>query len=163
MTYYQSSRYRYIVAFLTDMIEFMTDEELLMLEYFGYGNNKNPYGMVRDHKYSVGNGLANGVFPSIMRHPRNMKLIANNDNGRKGMSNSISLEDLFEEIIDFNREWPEQEECINDINRYRNGERCSNDFEKLIEELNDIRNKFFKWKLNKIITGRRINHKISIS
>ena len=65
-----------------------------MLKLYGFANAKNhkTIGITRDHIYSRKSGFINGVFPEILRHPANCKLMLNYENSSKSSKNSITLE-----------------------------------------------------------------------
>lgn len=101
-------------------------ENAALLKEFGvYSVKKNPTGVSRDHMYSRYAGFENSVFPDILRHPANLKLLQQNKNRDKGRKSSIELEELFELIKNYEGFWFEQELVINSIERYKNGERWS--------------------------------------
>lgn len=90
----------------------------------------NTKGLVRDHIYSRKSGFENKVFPEILRHPANCQLLLHADNVKKKKSrytdaDHITLEQLFEKILNYNKNWTEQDICVNLITRYKNGERYS--------------------------------------
>ena len=94
--------------------------------FFHYKNNSK--GLVRDHKYSRMTGFKNNVFPEILKHPINCELILHSDNIKKQQnktinSDSITLEELFDDILNYKIEYHNQLLCIEYINKYKNGER----------------------------------------
>jgi len=105
---------------------------------FGYFHIKtNTKGMVRDHRFSRLNGFKNLVFPEILRHPFNCEFIQHGDNARKHhskkiSSDSITMEELFEGIKTYNKEYKEQSICLEKIKQYENGLRYdANDYLKI--------------------------------
>lgn len=64
------------------------------------GNNFG--GVVRDHIYSISDGLSNNVDPKILSHPANCRLIKHSENIKKHKLSYISLEELLEKIKEFN-------------------------------------------------------------
>ena len=99
-------------------------ELLKQLKVFNAKTNRN--GVVRDHKYGRINGFNNKVFPEILRHPVNCQLITAADNIRKRMTKTIlydsiiTLNELFNLIINFKGIWDEHELCITLIEKYKN-------------------------------------------
>jgi len=83
----------------------------------------NPHGIVRDHRFSRRSGFELKIFPEILRHPCNCEILKNADNISKGKNNSISLEELFKRIINYDKHWNEQSLCIYLISRYKEGYR----------------------------------------
>jgi hypothetical protein len=94
----------------------------------GYYNRNNKNGVVRDHMFSRRSGFEQQVFPEILRHPSNCKLITHKENiskqqNKKIKSDSITLDELFNRIENFNFDYDEQIICIEKIKKYKNGER----------------------------------------
>jgi len=96
-----------------------------LLENGIYNTNNNRKGVVRDHRLSRKTGLRLLIFPEILRHPCNCELLTQSQNISKGRKNldSISIEDLFIKIINYNDHWFEQEKCIFLIEEYKKGKR----------------------------------------
>jgi hypothetical protein len=96
---------------------------------FGFYNGKtNKNGLVRDHRFSRKSGFDLGIFPEILRHPVNCELISHGDNIRKRQSksinaDSISAEDLFVLIKNFEGEYQEHDLCLEKIKDYEGGKR----------------------------------------
>lgn len=115
-------------------LSYIENSELLR---FGVFNNKtNILGIVRDHMYSRKSGFENMVFPEILRHPCNCRLITHSDNTKFAHSNVITddyitVDILFERIIQFEHTWDEHELCLSLIAQYKNGKRF--DLKKYIE------------------------------
>ena len=68
------------------------------------------------------------IFPEILRHPSNCKLIKHGANiskqqNKKIKSDSINIDELFNRIINYSIEYPEQSICLEKIKKYINGER----------------------------------------
>jgi hypothetical protein len=99
------------------------------IKEFGFYNGKtNKNGLVRDHRFSRKSGFDLGVFPEILRHPVNCELISHGDNIRKRQSksinaDSISVEDLFGLIKNFEGEYQEHDLCLERIKDYDDGKR----------------------------------------
>jgi hypothetical protein len=99
------------------------------LSKIGLFNSKtNSYGLVRDHIYSRMDGFKNLVFPEILRHPINCQLITHGQNISKGCKSEISLEELFINIENDDNNYPDQNICLELIQKYRNGERYNKNF-----------------------------------
>lgn len=110
---------------ISNWIDYMFDlqiegKELIAKNGIFNGIN-NCHGVVRDHKLSRRSGYELRIFPEILRHPCNCEILKNSDNISKGRNNSITLENLFEKIIDYDKQWIEQELCIYLINVYKKG------------------------------------------
>ena len=114
------------------MFDIIDDEEQIkLLKENGVFNSKNnSKGMVRDHMYSRMSGFENGVFPEILRHPCNCQIILHSNNIKKGKKNMLTLDELFDRIINYNKEWFEQEKVLKLIEEYKNGKRWFNQYRK---------------------------------
>lgn len=87
---------------------------------------KNKGGVVRDHIFSRRHGFDYSVFPEIIRHPVNCRIISHRENASKGYISSFSLDELFDNIFCYTRDWYEQQLVVYLIKKYINGERWSN-------------------------------------
>jgi len=86
---------------------------------------KNSKGCVRDHLFTKVDGFTLGVYPEILRHPANCKIITHGENARKGSKSDISLDMLFEEIYNYDGNWFEHNSVIELIKKYKEGFRWS--------------------------------------
>ena len=104
-----------------------TREEYVLFRNLGvFNSTHNKKGVVRDHRYSRKSGFINKVHPEILRHPCNCKIITHAENVSKSSNknkndNSITLDDLFENIINYKGKWPDQEIVLNAIKEYKSG------------------------------------------
>lgn len=94
--------------------------------FFHYKNNTK--GLVRDHRYSRTSGFKNDVFPEILKHPVNCELISHSNNVKKQQDktincDSITLDELFNLILNFKNDYKFQSHCVGLIIKYKNGER----------------------------------------
>lgn len=86
-----------------------------------YTNNK---GVVRDHIFMRYSGFKQGVFPEILRHPCNCQIITHGQNiSKEYKKDNQTLEELFEKIINYNKDWKEQNKCLKLIQEYQKGKR----------------------------------------
>lgn len=99
-------------------------------EYKIFHNKTNTRGCIRDHKFSRKSGFEQKVFPEILRHPCNCRIILHGENVKKrnndigfGLDNIISLETLFYNIKQYNGAWKENNLCLDLIQKYERGER----------------------------------------
>lgn len=53
-----------------------------------------------DHIYSVLDGFKNEIAPSIISHPKNLRILAAKENSSKGSKSEITLEELLERTTD---------------------------------------------------------------
>jgi hypothetical protein len=110
------------------MYPFLTDDDKKLLEEKGIFNTRsNIDGLVRDHIFSRRFGFENKIFPEIVRHPQNCRLITSSDNicrhYKPDLSNyESSYEYLFYKIENYKGiNWKEHERCIELIKQFRNG------------------------------------------
>ncbi len=97
---------------------YLCEEEKILIKKKGLSSYKNKGGVVRDHKYSRWDGYKNKVPSIILRHPANCKLITRAGNISKRRKSSISLSNLFNLIKQFDKNWIEQEYCMQAISLY---------------------------------------------
>ena len=118
------------------MFDRANDKEQILLKEFGVFNcRNNSKGVVRDHAYSRKSGFENKVFPEILRHPCNCRIITHSDNTKKRKAryvdaDSITLQSLFNEIIKYEGKWDEQQKCLSLINDYFSGKRWNRNVTK---------------------------------
>jgi len=115
------------------MFDIVDDGKDLLLEFGVFNIIENKKGVVRDHRYGRISGFKNGVFPEILRHPANCQIILHSENvskaqlnrGKERQDSSISLEELFEEIKSYQKEWKEQDLVLELIKEYESGKRSN--------------------------------------
>ena len=94
--------YRADCAFNFNLKDFPTEFDFLLVETYGWYKPKNKgnnlAGVSRDHMVSVRYGFDNDIDPTTMSHPANCRLMQHGANSAKGMSNSITYEELLERI-----------------------------------------------------------------
>ena len=93
-----------------------TEAKILIEQYGWYstpGSNKrgikNINGISRDHMISVTDGWQHKIPSNVINHPANCSLMPHKINQKKNSKSSISLEELYQRIEDFNRIYPEYE------------------------------------------------------
>lgn len=95
----------------------------LINEYGVFNIYLNTKGVVRDHRVSRFDGFNNKLFPEILRHPCNCQIILHRDNVSKRSKSSISIDMLFNNIIEYHGDWFEHDLCLELIRKYKIGER----------------------------------------
>lgn len=99
--------YKTSCKFNFNVYHYSAQFDLTLLETHGWyaASNKgnNPNGISRDHMYSVSDGYANKIDPSILSHPANCRLVLHKDNQRKHSKSIITLEELLERIKFFDQ------------------------------------------------------------
>lgn len=75
--------------------------------YKAKNHGNNLYGISRDHKYSCNEGFKNLIDPYLISHPANCQLLKHNDNISKLDKCSISLDELKENINNWNLKYNE--------------------------------------------------------
>jgi len=107
MEYYEA--YRPACEFKFDVNDFKEEFNFTLIEQYGWyspsnkGNNLD--GVSRDHSYSVRDGFINKVYPEIIAHPTNCRLMKHSDNNLKNYDSSITLEELKEKIKKWNKKY----------------------------------------------------------
>ena len=124
--YRSLSKFKGPLALLINSIE----EQKLFDENGSFHSWKNKEGVTRDHMFSRRHGFDNKIFPEIIRHPANCKIISHKHNASKGYRSSISLADLFEKIKDYTNDYKEQLLVLNLIEKYIKGHRWYNLYNK---------------------------------
>lgn len=106
------------------MLDLANEEDGKNLVILGLWNSfNNLKGLVRDHAFSRRDGFDIKIFPIILRHPANLRLISNSDNIRKSGTSSISIEELIDRIVAYKQPWFEQENCLVAIEEFKQGKR----------------------------------------
>lgn len=75
------------------------------------GNNLN--GVSRDHKFSVNEGFKQKIDPYLISHPANCELLIQNDNSSKCSKCSLTLNELIQNINEWNEKYGEYKNKIN--------------------------------------------------
>lgn len=106
-----------------DLIE--NSKQLKLLKENGVFNCRtNTKGVVRDHIYGRMNGFNNKVFPEILRHPCNCRILMHSNNVSKRSKNNDSdftIEELCVKIEQYKGHWFEQSIVLEKITQYRRG------------------------------------------
>jgi hypothetical protein len=101
--------YRRLARFDFNMSDYPEEFNFDLIRKYGWYSsskrNKNLNGVSRDHMFSVKQGFEQGVDPNIISHPANCKLLRHNDNLRKSVSCSISLNELYSRIEDWDSKY----------------------------------------------------------
>jgi hypothetical protein len=98
-------RYRSLAHFKFALKDYPNEFDFSLIEKYGWykaknrGDNLN--GISRDHKYSIDEGFKNNVDPLLLAHPANCRLVRHNDNVSKGGKSIITLEQLLNDIKEF--------------------------------------------------------------
>ena len=118
--------YSIISNWIEKMFDRIDDEKQIMLlkERGVFNAFTNKKGVVRDHMYMRYSGFNQGVFPEILRHPCNCQIISHGQNiSKEYKKDNQTLEELFEEIKNYNKPWKEQEKVLSLIKEYQEGKR----------------------------------------
>lgn len=95
--------YRVKCKFEFDVFDYPEEFDFSLVEQYGWysptnkGNNLS--GISRDHMLSISYGYKHDIDPEILSHPANCELMLQRDNVKKRSDCSISLEELQERII----------------------------------------------------------------
>lgn len=92
--------YRYKARFVFNNLKDLSKiRGYKLLQKYGYYNSKtNPTGVVKDHRFSINEGIKRGVDPSILGHLCNCEFLLMVDNARKSDKCSVTLSELLQEI-----------------------------------------------------------------
>lgn len=121
--------YRRNANWKESMINYLREEELAKFKEIGMFNSKtNTNGVVRDHILSRLIGFELNVPYQLLRHPCNCQLLTFRENASKcHIDNKLneetrlnSLLELIKKIIDFKKEWKEQNLCLDIIRKTYN-------------------------------------------
>lgn len=95
-------RYRQLCEFKFNLKDYPDEFDFALIEGYGWYKAKNrgdnPNGVSRDHMYSVKRGYLNNIDPYYISHPANCKLMRHNDNNRKKIDCSLTIEELIERV-----------------------------------------------------------------
>jgi hypothetical protein len=110
---------------ITNMISYLSKEDFELFKSAGFFHpTKNKNGVVRDHRVTRKTGFINGVFPELLRHPCNCKIRYLKENSKKGCRlDDFLIEELFILIQNYTEDWREQQDCLQRISQYQQGER----------------------------------------
>lgn len=97
----------------------------LIKEYGWYkaknkGNNLD--GVSRDHKFSVISGFKNNIDPILIAHPANCELLLQRNNSKKRHNSSITLKELMEDVLNFEKKYNYNPEVLIYIKTLNNGD-----------------------------------------
>lgn len=75
------------------------------------------------------------IYFTILRHPCNCQILTHSENIKKKKyqyidKNDLTLDELFNRIISYKKEWYEQELVLRLIEDYKNGKRWFNKYRK---------------------------------
>lgn len=110
-------KYRTACAFRFGLSNYPNDFDFEIIRKNGWYSAKNRGnnigGISRDHLYSIMDGYKNNVEPKIMSHPANCQLLVHGENIRKFDKSSITLDELKERIVVWDKN--HEEKSIKDI------------------------------------------------
>jgi hypothetical protein len=98
----EKRKYRIKCQFKFNLYDYPGKFDLDLIKKYGWykaknrGNNIN--GVSRDHVVSIDYGFRNNVFPEIISHPANCKLVRNIENVNKATKSGITYEELLDRI-----------------------------------------------------------------
>ena len=101
--------YRYACSFHFNLSDFPDEFDFSLIEKHGWyaaknhGNNLG--GVSRDHIVSVRFGFENGIDPIIISHPANCQLLIHNSNVSKGKNCGMTIDQLNEKILEWNKKY----------------------------------------------------------
>lgn len=101
--YSQACKFRFNVYDFPDYFELNLIEEYGWYKASNQGSNLD--GISRDHMVSVRFGFENNVNPKVISHPANCKLVRHTENQRKRTRCTLTLEELYNRIMEFESQW----------------------------------------------------------
>lgn len=116
-------------SWVVKMFDIVDEGNELLKEHGVFNAVNNTKGVVRNHILGRTYGFRHGIFPELLRHPANCRLVLHSENVSKGqrgkgrLDSEITIEDLFNKISDYKKSWFEQDKCISLIKEYKNGKR----------------------------------------
>jgi len=107
--------------------KYITEEETKLINSYGIFNTKtNRKGLVRDHILSKFNGFKYLIFPEILKHPVNCKIIFHSENSKKCHTDKHiipDIEKLLYDIENYNGDYENHDIALHYVKLYRNGKR----------------------------------------
>ena len=102
--------YKSDASFKFSLNQFPDAFDFALIKKYGWyapSNSKNPNlgGISRDHRYSIKEGFKNNIPAEIIAHPANCTLMIHSDNSSKHKKCSITLEQLQENIIEWDKKY----------------------------------------------------------
>lgn len=101
--YANSCRFRFSLNNYPDEFNFDLVKKYGWYRATNHGGNGE--GVSRDHMISIKWGWINHISPEIISHPANCQLLMHKDNKGKGISCSLTLEQLEEKILLWNKKY----------------------------------------------------------
>ncbi len=98
--------YRNACKFNFNLADYPNEFNFQLVEEYGWykakNNGDNLTGISRDHMYSVAEGYKNKISPELLSHPANCKLMQHTLNKKKNTNCSITIEELYNRIEQWN-------------------------------------------------------------
>lgn len=91
--------------------DFSLIEENGWYKAYNRGNNLN--GISRDHRFSIKDGFEKRIDPYFISHPVNCMLMKHDENSSKGSKSSITVEELYKLVNEWNEKYGYYENKIN--------------------------------------------------
>lgn len=102
-SYSHNGRAKYWFTFRLMDYPDLFDFELLKKHGMRSRGKNNIGGVVRDHKVSVADAIANGYDPHYIKHPLNCELLLNRDNAKKHKLSSMTYEELVKQVDEYEK------------------------------------------------------------
>lgn len=101
--------YQVNARFIFRLADYPNEFDFKLIESYGWYKAKNKgnnlLGVSRDHMVSVKYGFENNIPTEVIRHPSNCKLVRHNDNQKKQSLCSITIEELYNRIEEWNKRY----------------------------------------------------------
>lgn len=101
--YYRNCAFTFKLSDYPDEFDFELIKKYGWYQAKNHGDNLN--GISRDHMVSIMFGYENDVNSSIISHPANCQLMRHNDNSSKWKKCSLTLDELQNRIIEWNKKY----------------------------------------------------------
>jgi predicted nucleic acid-binding Zn ribbon protein len=102
-------RYKLDCSFKFNLNDYSDEFDFSLVKEHGWysptNKNNNLKGVSRDHMFSVREGFEMCIYPEIISHPANCKLMIHNENISKNKKSSITIEDLLKRIEYFENKY----------------------------------------------------------
>jgi hypothetical protein len=109
--YKKQCKFTFSVSKYNDEFNFSLIKENGWYSASNHGNNLS--GVSRDHRFSINEGFKQKIDPYFLSHPANCELILQKDNSSKHDKCSLTKEELYEKVKEWNEKYGEYENKIN--------------------------------------------------
>lgn len=105
-------KYRENCEFRFSIFDYPKEFDLVKFKKFGQYNEQNKDGLVRDHIFSINDGLDRKISPILLRHPANCAIMDYNSNNRKHKRSDLTLKQLCNRILKWYKKYGDYPEVV---------------------------------------------------